>query len=468
MLVDDPDKKLPFEGRLVDVDSGENAAGPSTSPLEPLLPSSQRPQLPEQPPLYESSASGRVEIADSNYFVPPGGEDSLPPPPDFAPYVAEYFEDGSGCVISHDPHLNEDGEALYRFLLSHSRTPPQLYLHVKGEHEEHQTRSVSHTDARGHTRWETHTETVTVPDFDFCVDASTYVLPQPPTQWTVPDEEPAYRGGMVREVDEPGAGAWGDLDLEGGRRSRRGASREERKRVGAWVKERKARGLPPWVGAPNPQRGLLRTGADVYEHEVLKSTRTVRAWADEYCASTKMLKEFTYKKMIYGWNFSALEAAITAAVRSTHYTGTLSVQFTRRADEVHVRADTWLSRVLSHKWLVVLLWITFLYPFVWLFKRFAASGGGRWEVCGGAYALKARKLVDGAVMPQPPAFPQTFPQPRPDAPEVVGVREGEWFQAWEGTIKRAVMGRLKSHVALTVPDDSAPLPAAVMLDGYMS
>lgn len=38
-------------------------------------------------------------------FVAPGGED----PPQFAPYDASYFISGAGDVVSHDPHLNEDG-----------------------------------------------------------------------------------------------------------------------------------------------------------------------------------------------------------------------------------------------------------------------------------------------------------------------------------------------------------------------
>ena len=31
------------------------------------------------------------------------------PPPDFAPYEAEYTTDSNGNIVSHDKHLNEDG-----------------------------------------------------------------------------------------------------------------------------------------------------------------------------------------------------------------------------------------------------------------------------------------------------------------------------------------------------------------------
>lgn len=37
---------------------------------------------------------------------------SAGPPPEFAPYEAEYFEVGYNDVVSHDPHLNSDGACL--------------------------------------------------------------------------------------------------------------------------------------------------------------------------------------------------------------------------------------------------------------------------------------------------------------------------------------------------------------------
>ena len=39
-------------------------------------------------------------------YIPPGGEE---PPPEFTPYEAEYFISGGKEIVSHDPHLNEDG-----------------------------------------------------------------------------------------------------------------------------------------------------------------------------------------------------------------------------------------------------------------------------------------------------------------------------------------------------------------------
>lgn len=106
MLIDDPerDRKVPMAGSVVDPEEQENpnGAGPSASPPPAFASLSPRGEQPT------SNDGSRVEFEDSNIFVPPGGEG--PPPPDFTPYVADYFEAGDGSVVSHDPHLNEDGE----------------------------------------------------------------------------------------------------------------------------------------------------------------------------------------------------------------------------------------------------------------------------------------------------------------------------------------------------------------------
>ncbi len=170
-------------------------------------------------------------------------------------------------------------------------------------------------------------------DFDFQIDVSQYIL-RDPTQWSIPDEEPAYRGKMKLEVDGvlmPSRMSYAgpthiDSDMEAllwqehesARRRRWKASRQEKKRAGTWRREREMRGLPPWIGPPSPvgmppastMTAGTRTGRGVetnvvgppvnpemYQNDVMKSTMTVREWADEYCASDKMLKEFVYHKV---------------------------------------------------------------------------------------------------------------------------------------------------------------------------
>jgi len=182
------------------------------------------------------------------------------------------------------PHIELNstltGEALYRFLLSQAESPPTFLIHCRGTHNETRTRFVSRTDSQGRSHTETEHYTETVTDFDFKIKQ-----PVPPraTQWTVADEEPAYRGRMSREVGLPG-----DITK---------ADRSTIKRFKAWQAVRHWRGLPPWVG-PNDDTSF-QTSAVRRSHSmnVLKSSWTLRQWADDYCQSRNIFKEFVYDKV---------------------------------------------------------------------------------------------------------------------------------------------------------------------------
>ncbi|THH34005.1 hypothetical protein EUX98_g135 [Antrodiella citrinella] len=475
MIVTDPDKKQD-PSLLVDVaDPTESfaTAGPSTStPLDP-------------PPTFAESAADRAlnaELANSDVFVPLGGEEA---PPEFTPYEAEFFLTGNQDVVSHDTHLNKDGEALYRFLLSQARIPPKLTVCLAGSHTEQRHRTVHSRDAQGRhqTRSESYTETII--DFDFAIDLSQHILQNAVVHWSVPDEEPAYRGRMYREVDGAFALSGGPSansgpirlaeDAEGGRKTtRRKAVKTELKSAKTWKVSRWQRGLPPWVGPGSVLPGELVVGAagahaSTAEANVLKSSKTLREWADEYCASDKWLKEFTYEKVIHGWNIGALEAAINAAVKSTYYDGDFTVKFKISSSKIYVRPDSQFSRLLSKTWFKVILWILLIYPFIWLYKRFHSRGGGRWEVCGGAYALKRWQPIEDDDLGPPPPFSASRRVAHGAVSghaRLVGLREGEWFQMWEGSIKRAVTGRLKAREPLVVPDGLSY--EARILDGYQN
>ena len=125
------------------------------------------------------------------------------------------------------------------------------------------------------SRMESYTETVT--DFEFCIDINLGTTTRP-THWSVADFEPVYRGLMVHEVEES--------------TGKRLATRAEKKAYARWLEERRARGLPPWITN-------MDSRADVVcdEARPLRSSKTLRQWADEYCASPKYLKEFVYRKV---------------------------------------------------------------------------------------------------------------------------------------------------------------------------
>lgn len=106
-----------------------------------------------------------------------------------------------------------------------------------------------------------------------------------------------------------------------------------------------------------------------------------------------------------------------------------------------------------------------IFPFIWLFKRFHSRGGGVWEVCGGAYALKRLELVDQRqTRSEDVSSPARMIQTPKGAAKLVGVREGEWFRRWEGTIIRAVLGGYQSSTPM---QSSTPIFAEdPILDGF--
>ena len=167
----------------------------------------------------------------------------------------------------------------------------------------------------------------------------------------------------------------------------------------------------------------------------------------------------TTAQVVHGWNFDALEAAVVAAVKSTYYQGSLDVKFEQRSDTIVVRADNWQARALSKTWVKVVLVIFLIYPFIWLYKRFACRGGGRWEVCGGAYALKTWELQPpGAPLPPPGADGRWRQTPDGRVMRLVGETEGEWFQRWESAIRDAVRRRTRVGTPIQA---WVPLPVVV-------
>lgn len=137
--------------------------------------------------------------------------------------------------------------------------------------------------------------------------------------------------------------------------------------------------------------------------------------------------------------------AIEDLIRSTNYTGDVSILFETSGSNISIRPSTRLSRALSNPWLVALMWLFLVYPFIWLFRRYNRRGGGKWEVCRVAYALKRPPVsrADGSQLSE-------------------GMKEGEWFRLWQSTI---------AHGVRSCVQNSRPLPnrgnPAEMLDGYL-
>jgi hypothetical protein len=364
-----------------------------------------------------------------------------------------------------------------------------------------------------------------VVDFDFRIDLTQHLMPA--VNWTVSDNEPAYRGKMFREKEIQ----------DGISLNRQKTRRKENKASERWSKYKSETGYPPWMppGTMDEVQSLTREPR-------FHSSRTVRDWADEYCASDKLLKEFVFEKVVHGWNMGALQRSIETLIKSTYYTGDLTISFPLSANKVYIRPTNRLSRALSHWWVKLILWITLIYPFIWIFKRFSPIGGGQWRVAGAAYPLKewvhcedsvpgedvvqytARRqervlqqqnqraaLLDlPAYSPQPtnvavaatssnlgdawaerqpnslaqmglpsismhviPPNPASvvptlskFKQTPKGISELVGLREGEWFKQWESTLTRSVMMRVQRQDTIMVPTEVAAQSAGALLDGF--
>ncbi|KAG6911982.1 hypothetical protein DXG01_000230 [Tephrocybe rancida] len=369
----------------------------------------------EPPPPFSDDQPGPSRLLGS--AAPP-----LESPPEFALYDADYFEVGNGDIVSHDPHLNSD---------------------------EYHTRWVTERSNDGRTTSRRETNSETVVDFDFYIDA---VLPLTikPIHWSAGDTQPAYRGNMVRETESLG--------------HTQKARRSVEKAYVKWIEERTARGYPPWALSTD---GWTEETVDDGV-SALKSSKSLRQWADEYCASQKYLKEFVYDKVLYGWNIQRLEGVVRGSIARTMYQGSVDVDFERRGAKIFIRPDNKLSRMLSNKWLKFLSIILFIFPFIWLFKRFHSRGGGRWEVCGGAYALKrwepdreAREVVPDDEDTLPGYTAQTGNRKR-----LVGLSERDWFRKWEGTIIRSVRGRYQSSTPIFDTSDDIHAGDPAFLDNY--
>ncbi|CAE6458786.1 hypothetical protein ACGC1H_003943 [Rhizoctonia solani] len=445
-VIDDPDKKDPDAFLDSASDERSRLLGEGTSSSAPPL---------EMVPEYEELETDQ--------------------PPEFHPYQAEYEVTSSGDIYSHDRHLNEDGEALYQFLLSHAKVSPNFLLKCRGTHPETRVRHVTRTetvDGRTVTRTEPEMYTETVVDFDFAIDISHHLRQLPPVIWTVPDDEPTYRGRMKREVL---------TDTMGGVRRISKRVLEVGKR---WREKRQKWGLPPWLSMAD-QSDMARRVTPADESMPTRSELTLRQWADRYCTSNRSMKSFKFRKVVYGWNIEALTQVVRATIQRVSYvrSPTITVQFTTSASEIDIRPSSALSRALSKTWVVVLLWIAFVYPFIWLYKRFC---GGRWEVAGSAFPLRTWKHCEDSIPGESAETyrRRTFKEVTGDVAsltsqrsegtddriltetpngvcQLVGTAERDWFLTWESTIIHCVATQVREAAPIITPYG---IHAAVLLD----
>ena len=177
---------------------------------------------------------------------------------------------------------------------------------------------------------------------------------------------------------------------------------------------------------------------------------------------------------VYGWDFHALKRAIETAIKQTSYTGQLEVKFApfpSTNNLIIVRPANTISKFFFDPDLKVILWITLIYPFIWLFRQFYSRGGGTWKTCGGGYPLKVVLPLPGnagdLLTPPDEASGSSSSAYARETTYVIGEREGEWFKKWENTIRCAVSSKTQDNIPLVYPSDGPYVnPSAALLDGY--
>jgi len=356
---------------------------------------------PAPPPEYDAGPSedGHIELGSSSTPLLPAGVEASDAPPQFEVYRPRYVVMNNGNTYSHDTHLNEDGEALYRFLLSQSTVRPTMEIRVVGTHSTTVYVESVRRDSNGHEHIHRTPRHDTVTDFAFRIDVSKLLNP-PPEFYTSPDDEPAYRGEMHRQT------------MVGGKKKRAGIGGLYERM--AWRAERKRRGQEPWT----------------WKGQTTKGSRTVREWADEFCASNKVLKEFEYKKEIYGWDLQELERLIQRTAQNAFYHGMVQVTFPQSGTYIWIRPDTHFSRMLSLTATKIVLWLLFIYPFILLYKYYWPTGGGKWAVAGEGWTYSVRTSQGLQRVPLQ-----------------------QWFGVWERRIRNAVEERVKSEEVLETVED---------------
>lgn len=125
-----------------------------------------------------------------------------------------------------------------------------------------------------------------------------------------------------------------------------------------------------------------------------------------------------------------------------------------------------------------LLWMTLLYPFIWVWQRLHRLGGAPYDVARATYGLKYYP-------PLPSTFPnenlaeaqdrlggmykihRDLPKPTQLVPGPKGIhyllgrKEGEWFREWEERIRMGVRMRFRGELQGGGEED-----AGTGLDGY--
>lgn len=392
----------------------------------------------------------------------------------------------------HVPVELTSARALYDFIRRETLMPPSLTVRCFA----FRNRTADHSQTvmqNGQPRVVQAGQQYRVTDFDFHIDL-TPIYSHPENNANIflyakPSSEPAHRGTFSLTVGGPTEG-------EGGNKPR-AASQAAVSVWKSWSEFCKNRARAPWGSLKDDEEfwatrgensGQLTLSTRREDEEALLegdagSEADLRAWCEAFCADPGLLKSFTLRKTIWGWDFVSLRHAIERSILSTGYQPSadtpISIQFQVKDDLLVVQDSNWLTSLIQNRAIFFLLIITLIYPMIWLWQRFSARGGAPYDIARSTYAMKfypplpstypaetvqqAQDRLPGLfkLHPEVPRNPFLHKGPR-GVHYLLGQREGSFYREWDERIRMAVRMFFHGELTSTLVREMEPPE----LDGY--
>lgn len=221
----------------------------------------------------------------------------------------------NGSESFMDMRLDRDPGFLEANVKIWAQKPPNFHMKVRG----------SHRERRGMGSNKRH---VTVTDFDVGVPLHGFLFRLPQPGQTVPPESFSF----IRTV-------------ENHEKVSRGNFRATLRHMP------NAGGQPSSEAAPKP---------------------TLEEWCHRYCAaSSSGPKTFLVERRVQGLDIQRLQTNVTAIVRSTGYSGNVSITFESIGSEIEVLSSGKINQWRQLRWLRIVCYVTFLWIFTWPFLYFS-------------------------------------------------------------------------------------------------
>ena len=169
---------------------------------------------------------------------------------------------------------------------------------------------------------------------------------------------------------------------------------------------------------------IKRKSPGVGSSEIETQHEELKAWCDKFVAAPSLLKSFTLKREVSNHDTKILESWVRSLVASTNYRGQVSVYFPITHERVIVYSPSRINQWRMTTWICWVFYVTFLWIFSWLYLFLATA---RFEV--------VRVVFPYADIPTEGASHGVARKP-------TVMSETAWFQLWEKSIRRGVLGRM--------------------------